>query len=134
MNRKQFLQTLGISAAAVAFIDSIEGCKKPDTTAKTDFTIDLSTTQYASLNSPGGYAYNQGVIIAKTSTGDFIAVAQACTHQGTSIQYNLSQNDFVCPLHGAKYNTMGGVTNGPATVSLTKYNTSLNGTMLRVFS
>ncbi|MEI7801858.1 MAG: Rieske 2Fe-2S domain-containing protein [Bacteroidota bacterium] len=134
MNRKQFLQTLGISAAAVAFIESIEGCKKPDTTLKTDFTIDLSSSQYTDLNTAGGYAYSNGIIIAKTSAGDFIAVSQACTHQGCNVQYQLSQNDFACPCHGARFNAQGGVTNGPAMTALTKYNTSLSGTSLRIFS
>ncbi len=134
MDRKQFLQTLGISAAAVVFINSIEGCKKPDLTKKIDFTIDLSSSQYSDLNTAGGYAYLNGVIIAKTSNGDFIAVSQACTHEGCNVEYQLAQNDFVCPCHGAKFNSSGGVMNGPANTALTKYNISLSGTTLRIFA
>ncbi|TSA51807.1 MAG: ubiquinol-cytochrome c reductase iron-sulfur subunit [Sphingobacteriales bacterium] len=134
MDRKHFLQTLGISAAAVVFINSIESCKKPDTTAKVDFTIDLSSSQFTDLNTVGGYAYQNGIIIAKTSNGDFVAVSQACTHQGCNVEYQLAQNDFACPCHGARFDSSGGVVNGPAMTALTKYNTSLSGTTLRIFA
>lgn len=99
-----------------------------------DFTLDLSTSQYSALNNVGGSASANGIIIARLSTTEFVALSRACTHEGTSINYRSSQQDFLCPNHGARFSTSGSVLQGPATKSLKKYNTTLTGTSLRVFS
>ena len=92
--------------------------------------MDTSTGQ---LSANGGFIIKEGVIVARTNTGTFIAVASACTHQGTNIDFNLSINSFVCPNHGSQFDTAGKVKNGPATQELKQFKTELNGAMLRVF-
>jgi cytochrome b6-f complex iron-sulfur subunit len=134
MERKEFLSQIGIGAAAIfipACIGGLSSCKKTETTTKVDFTVETST---GSLATNGGSLISNGVIVARTLTGTFLAVAAACTHQGTNVNYNSSNNNFVCPNHGAKYDSSGNVTLGPATTNLTKYNTTLTGTSLRVYS
>jgi cytochrome b6-f complex iron-sulfur subunit len=136
MDRKEFLATLGIGAAAIACSYCFGGCKSNDNVTgpptNVDFTLDLNNAAYAALKNNGGYIYNAGVIVARTSTGSFVAVSQTCTHQGTTVQFDGSQ--FVCPAHGSIFKTDGSVARGPAGSPLARYNTSLNGNSLRVYS
>ena len=93
--------------------------------------LDVST---GALAANGGYLVHSAVLVARTSSGTFIAVSAACTHQGTSVNYYATTNNFICPNHGAKFSSTGAVTQGPATSNLTQYNTTLTGVSLRVFS
>jgi cytochrome b6-f complex iron-sulfur subunit len=133
MNRKEFLSIVGIGATGVFVTSCLSACNKENNT-NIDFTLDLSSSANSALAANGGYVISQGVIVAKTSAGEYIAVSAACTHQGTNVQFQSSNNRFNCPSHGASFNTNGTVQNGPANSPLTKYNTSLSGNMLRVYS
>ncbi len=59
MNRKEFLSSLGFSAAALALTSCLGGCEKDEnnnTPAPTvDFTFDKTDPQYAALLNLGGY-------------------------------------------------------------------------------
>ncbi len=136
MNRRYFLQLTGMSAGAFVLANCLSSCKKEDNNPaiSVDFTIDLSDSNNAALNVAGGFIYKSGVIVAKTIAGNFIAVASACTHQGTTITYQGNSQQFHCPNHGSNFAESGSVINGPATEALQKFNTSLNGNLLRVFS
>jgi cytochrome b6-f complex iron-sulfur subunit len=121
------------------FASCFSACKKDDgdgkkNTSPVDFTLDLNASSNAALKNNGGYVVTNSVIVARTSSGNYIAVQAACTHQGTTLQYDNSNNRFHCPNHGSNFSTSGAVINGPASSSLTQYNTELNGTSLRVFS
>ena len=137
MDRREFLAFLGIGAATAVCSQCLTGCKKSDAgvTAPTsvDFTLDLTNSAYATLRSVGGYVYNNGVIVAHAPTG-YIAVSSTCTHQGATVQYELGSNSFYCPAHGSRFAAGGAVLNGPASNPLAKYNATLNGNSLRVFS
>jgi len=131
MDRKDFLSTLGFSAASLVLASCIGGCSK-ESAATVDFTIDISQPEYAALNAPGGYIYSNGVIVAKTSSGSIIAVSQACTHEGAAVQFQNSSSRFYCPRHGATFNTTGAVTNGPAQTAVKQYTVTITGTNVRV--
>ena len=133
MNRKEFISLLGIASSGVFMASCLSACKKNET-GSVDFTLDLSNASNVALTSNGGYLINMGVIVAKTNAGEFIAVSSACTHEGVTVQFQSSSNRFHCPSHGANFSTNGSVQNGPANTPLTKYNTSLSGNMLRVYS
>lgn len=138
MNRKEFLSTLGLGAAAVACSYCLNGCKPLDNPASAptnvDFTLDLTASSNAALKTNGGYIYNEGVIVARTGNGIYVALSQTCTHAGGTVQYVSSKNAFYCPNHGSNFATNGNVINGPASSPLTAYHTSLTGTSLRVYS
>lgn len=138
MDRKEFLSQVGFGVAALLVpvcIGGVSSCSKESTTPSTpsnvDFTLDVST---GALAANGGYLVSNGVIVARTTSGSFIAVSAACTHEGTNVYYSSSNNNFICPNHGAKFSTSGSVTQGPASKSLTQYKTTLSGTSLRVYS
>jgi len=144
MKRHEFLSALGISASTVIFAPFLVSCSKssgvaadPTTTNSVDFTLDLSAAANAALTTNGGSLIKNGVIVAKTSTGTFVAVASVCTHQGADIQYDNANTRFICSNqsagHGSKYTTTGAVSSGPAPTALKLFNTTLTGTSLRIF-
>jgi cytochrome b6-f complex iron-sulfur subunit len=139
MTRKEFFASVGFGAAAVLIPSCIGGlvtsCSKDDkgSTAPTNvnFTLDIST---GTLAVNGGHLVYQGVLVARTMSGAFIAVSAGCTHQGTTVNYSSAGNNFICPNHGAVFSSNGAVTQGPASTNLAQYNTALTGNSLRVFS
>lgn len=141
MDRKDFLNSLGISVATLAVINCI-GCKKSadssnsDTSGPTnvDFTLDLSASANSALLTNGGYLISNGVIVARTTTGTYIAVQRSCTHESYNLSYQATNSRFYCPNHGATFSQNGAVTNGPATKSLTTHNTLLTGPSLKIYS
>jgi cytochrome b6-f complex iron-sulfur subunit len=139
MDRKEFLSLVGPAAAGILFASCFSACKKDDddggkNTSPVDFTIDLNASSNAPLKNNGGFVVTNGVIVARTSSGNYIAVQSACTHQGSTLQYDNSNNRFHCSNHGSNFSTSGAVINGPASSALAQYNTEVNGSSLRIFS
>ncbi|MDB5012645.1 MAG: (2Fe-2S)-binding protein [Daejeonella sp.] len=140
MDRKEFLGVMGIGAASVGLL-SCMGCSKnvdspSDTSGPTgiDFTLDLNATGNSSLLNNGGYLTINGVIVAKTFTGSYIAVQRSCTHENYGLTYQANNSRFYCNNHGASFAESGTVKTGPANRPLTVYHTQLTGTTLRVYS
>jgi cytochrome b6-f complex iron-sulfur subunit len=147
MERKEFLSLIGLSSASALAAVCMGSCSKstestttpgqptqPTTPTNANITLDLTQPANASLAAPGGYIYTGGIIVAKTISGSFIAVSQACTHQGTNVQYEGTNQRFYCPGHGATFSDTGAVTNGPATTALKQFKTSLSGNILTITS
>lgn len=146
MERKAFFSSLGFSAGMIFLAPVMTSCSKSETdsatttggttnTAAVDFTLDLSSTTYAALNSNGGSVVKDNIIIARTSAGAFVAVSSVCTHQQYNpISFESAASRFHCPNHGSNFATDGTVINGPALTALKKYNTQLTGTNLRVYA
>jgi cytochrome b6-f complex iron-sulfur subunit len=137
MDRNEFIRLVGIGAGAVVLVNCLQGCKKESAAPAlltVGFTLDLSQPAYSALNTNGGYLITQKVIVARTLTGSYIAVAAACTHQGTNVQYQASSHRFHCPNHGADFSESGSVQSGPATHDLQQMHTSLTNTLLHVTS
>jgi cytochrome b6-f complex iron-sulfur subunit len=115
----------------------LQGCTAQDSgptgPSNVDFTLDLTSASYSGLAAAGGSAVVNGVIVANTPSG-YIAVSAACTHQGTTIQYDRANNRFSCPAHGSLFSTSGAVLRGPAAKALTLYNATLNLSSLHVYS
>lgn len=137
MDRKEFITLVGVAAGGALLVSCFNGCKKDDDDAAdqtVDFTLDLSTPANATLKNNGGFLVTNGVIVARTLNGTYIAVASACTHQGTTVGYVSSSNQFRCPAHGSVFSSTGAVVNGPAGAPLQQFNTILSGNNLRIFS
>ncbi len=144
MERQEFLRLLGVAGLAVCAGCSLESCSGSSdpspsgggSATSVDFTLDLTQAVNAPLLTDGGFVYKSGVIVVclSASASAFTAVSQTCTHQGTTIGFDASAGNFLCPNHSSRFSTVGVVVNGPASVSLKKYNTVLTGSILRVFS
>ena len=84
-----------------------------------NLAIDLG--QFPTLAQVGGVARvdsGTGVPVgaARIASTQFVAYALVCTHQGSTV--NLVGGGWVCPNHGARYDSRGNVTLGPATLPL----------------
>ena len=130
ITRKEFIEQVGIGSAFLLIAACAGSCKKSANTTSVDFTVDVSS---GALATNGGSLIQNGVIVARTNTGTYIAVSATCTHQGGTLGFSNS-NTFVCPLHGATFNSSGGVISGRTSTALQKYNTTLTGTSLRVYT
>lgn len=146
MPRHEFFRLVGTGFGAILLTQCVTGCAKAADTEVTaaptavDFTLKLSDNVNANLNAKGGYVYANGVVVAQTKDGEFIAVARKCTHDNgafnTDVVFQQANNRFYCPNHGSGFDTTGKALNGPAEKSLTQYKISQDkaaGT-IRVFS
>ncbi len=132
MQRKKFIKDLGISALGLVILADLSACRKEKPPEDVDFTIDLDADAFKALKSDGGFVYKDRIIIARVDSSEYIALSEACTHTGCSVEFDGSE--FPCPCHGSRFNAAGEVLSGPARKALQLYNTSLNGNELRVFS
>lgn len=127
MDRKDFLSSIGLSAAALLVGGCLGGCEKENdqtTASSVDFTIDLSQTKYAALLNNGGSMLENGVIIAKNNVGELVAFSQYCTHEGVTVNYITDSTPyyFRCPRHGATFEQQGsGSHTSPASSGLRQY-------------
>jgi cytochrome b6-f complex iron-sulfur subunit len=151
MERKDFIEQVGLSAASILIFGCMQSCSKSDSAApttpptnnnkptnKVDFTINITNNPYTKLNTAGGFYVDRtnNIIIARTLTNDFIAVSSLCTHQQVTLEFQASNNRFICPSppgHGSSFSTTGAVINDPATSALKPYKTELSGSSLRIF-
>jgi cytochrome b6-f complex iron-sulfur subunit len=157
MERKDFIEQVGLSAASILIFGCMQSCSKsdnaapttpptnnnnPPTTNKIDFTINITTNPYTSLNTAGGFYVERtnNIIIARTLTPinpnePFIAVSSLCTHQQVTIDFQANNNRFFCSGHNSAFSTTGAVLDPqqPAKVALKQYKTALTGNSLRVF-
>jgi len=152
MERKDFIEKVGLSAASILVFGCMQSCSKSDSPApanptgttnpnpanKVDFTINITNNPYTSLNTAGGFYVDKttNIIIARTPTDDFLAVSSLCTHQQVTLEYQPSNNRFVCPNppgHGSLFSSTGAVVNGPAASVLKQYKAILTGNSLRVY-
>lgn len=133
MNRKEFLETLGLGAAFALTSTCLGGCTKDEAPVpkEVDFTIDVST--YANLSTPGGYIIEDDIVIARNLKGEYVAATVLCSHEPNK---NIIYKDggWNCTVHGAKYSESGEGLNAVGANGLTVYKTSLDGNNLRVFS
>jgi cytochrome b6-f complex iron-sulfur subunit len=148
MERKDFIEQVGLSAASILIFGCMQGCSKSDspaaptpppsnnnTTKAIDFTINITLNPYSSLNTAGGFYVDKtnNIIIARTLTNEFLAVSALCTHQQVLLDFQANNNRFYCSGHGSTFSTTGAVLNGPAATSLKQYKTTLAGNNLRIF-
>jgi cytochrome b6-f complex iron-sulfur subunit len=96
-----------------------------------NITIDLTNNSYSALNTAGGSVIVQDIIIAN-SGGNFLALSSVCTHQGCTVGFNPTANNFPCPCHGSLFSANGSVINGPASSPLKSYTVNKTGNILTI--
>lgn len=152
MKRGQFLRELGLSSSALmAFYcmgTTLTACStgsddptpggtntgsttsgltgNADTSKGTiSFTLDLNNNNYSTLKTAGKFVIVESLIVANVK-GTMVALSKVCTHQGTTVEFRSTQNDFYCSNHGSEFSTTGAVEMGPATSPLKLYKTQLS--------
>jgi cytochrome b6-f complex iron-sulfur subunit len=136
MERRHFLESIGIGAAFVLTATCLQSCSK-DTTppANVDFTLNLDEAGNSALKSNGGYIVSNGIVVAKDKGGNFVAASNTCSHAGyKEVKFDNVKNEFLCTRHGARFTTVGVGLNDEGSKGLAVYKTALTGSSLRVFS
>ncbi len=137
MDRKDFLKNcLGLCALSMVPVGLLDSCTKTSTApTNVNFTLDISSSANAALNTVGGYLVSNGVIVIRYNATTFEAYSAACTHEGQQVVYQPGSSQIYCSRHGATYNpTSGAVTGGPAPSALTKYTVTQSGNILTIKS
>ncbi|WP_289063246.1 Rieske 2Fe-2S domain-containing protein [uncultured Zobellia sp.] len=152
MERKQFLKTLGASAAFALAFPCLHGCSSDsgdDGEAEgntpipvgIDFTLDLDAPENAKLASNGGFVLKNLVVVAKNFEGEFVAASQVCSHEGfAQVRFapQLEGGIFYCDVHspGSRFDQKGNPLNqvdSKEPKALKIFKTELTDNMLRVF-
>jgi cytochrome b6-f complex iron-sulfur subunit len=130
MTRRNFFSLAGAGVMTTAFLSFLESCSKDPITLE-NFMLDLDTPAYSSLKTAGNHVYKGNVIIAHTSSDEYVALSKICTHQGCTIEFDGS-SQFPCPCHGSIFSSTGAAVHGPATSAVHKYTTALTANLLKV--
>lgn len=146
MERKEFLRSLGAGAAFAITFPCLGSCSKDNgdegnivtPPTNVDFTIDLEAPEASNLANNGGFILKNLVVVVKNLQGVFVAATQICSHQQYDQVRFVNQDGgiFYCDVHGSKFSQDGTPLNPGADKAqnpLKIYNTSLEGSILRVF-
>jgi len=141
MTRRDLIQKVLIGGTTLFVLPSaLSSCSKDEKEENDDdggsgggssLKLDMNNPTYAGLKTAGGSVIVQSIIVAYTGTS-YVAIDSICTHQGCTIGYSLSDNNFPCPCHGSVYSLTGSVVNGPTTVALKSYPVSKSGDILTI--
>ena len=136
MDRKEFLSTLGAGAAFALTVGCLGGCNKseePPAPVDVNLTIDLTDSQNAELLKDGGYIIRDKVVIAKNTTGEYVAATQLCSHENL-YEVIFKGDEWFCTAHSARFSLAGEGLNSNGSKGLTIYKTALDGDILQVSS
>jgi nitrite reductase/ring-hydroxylating ferredoxin subunit len=133
MQRREFLEKLGIGAAFAITTSCFQSCTKDPEVTAVDFTVDLSVE--TKLLTKGNYIIKNGVVVALGNDGVYYACTVICTHEDLKkMTYNKATNEFFCTEHKARFDLKGTGLNKEGEKGIAVYQTALTGTSLRVFS
>lgn len=139
MDRIEFLRKVAAGGSLLLIAPTfMTSCSKDDDMTdpgdgnSNDITIDLTDSAFDDLDTVGGYAYSGALIIFRTGTDKYMALARKCTHQGCDVTYSHANGNVPCPCHGSVFTTSGAVTNGPALSNLKSYSVVKNGDTLTI--
>jgi Rieske Fe-S protein len=77
-------------------------------------------------------ASGNNILVLQTAQGSFRALTAVCTHEQNIVTGFENNSTFVCPAHGSRYNTSGGVVQGPATRALREFPTQFTNNVLTI--
>ncbi len=106
-------------------------------------TINVNDPAYISMSVPGGWTYinggSRGIIIYRVSTNEFKAYDRHCTYDSSNscalVSVDVSNITALDDCCGSKFLlTDGSVTKAPASLPLKQYQTSFDGSVLRIFN
>lgn len=108
-----------------------------------DVQINVNLPAYNDLTAPGGWAYitggSMGLLVYRASIDEFVAMDRHCPYQPQNLCHvTVEDNDVLARdttcCHSSFLVSTGGVVDGPAAIGLTRYHTSFNGTILRIYN
>jgi nitrite reductase/ring-hydroxylating ferredoxin subunit len=108
-----------------------------------DISINVNNPSYADIAVPGGWVYlsggSMGLIVYRSGPDDFVAMDRHCPYRTAELcrvfvdDSEIIAADTACC--GSRFLvTDGSVVEGPAALGLQRYNTTFNGTTLRIYN
>jgi nitrite reductase/ring-hydroxylating ferredoxin subunit len=98
-------------------------------------TVVIQVDSASPLATVGGAAQvrsSGGVfLVSRTAQDSFTALTAMCTHEACTIT-GFDSSAYICPCHGSRFNTRGGVLNGPATTALRTFATQFSNNVLTI--
>ncbi|MHA4740709.1 Rieske 2Fe-2S domain-containing protein [Dyadobacter sp. MSC1_007] len=135
INRHDFLRQLGFAGstlAAVCFAGRLQSCTNDRVSpVPTNLTLDLTDQANAALKTNGGYVIKDGVVIARSNTGAYIAATLTCSHEEKN-EITYQTDHFYCTAHGAKYDNARKGLNSEGKKGIRVYTTSLTDNILTI--
>lgn len=108
-----------------------------------DISINVNNPAYSDLAVPGGWIYlsggSLGLIVYRSGPDSFVAMDRHCPYQPADLcrvfvdESEITAQDTAC-CHSSFLITDGSAVQGPAALNLQRYNTSFNGTTLRIYN
>ncbi|MEO8067396.1 MAG: hypothetical protein ABI599_06855 [Flavobacteriales bacterium] len=141
--RPPVLVLIGLSAAILF----IAGCKKEQRSGvpytQVDIQFNVNNPAYVDLQVPSGWIYitggSRGIIVYRKTMDEFVAMDRHCPYRpedGCQVFVDDTQvtvRDTIC-CGSAFLIVDGSVTGQPAATGLQQYNTTFNGTTLRIYN
>lgn len=128
-------------------LTAITACKKEERGGVpytlVDIQFNVNNPAYVDIQVPGGWVYisggSRGIIVYRKSMDEFVALDRHCTYQPENVcqvhvdDTQVMARDTVCC--GSRFLIIdGSVTQGPAGIALKSYNTTFNGSILRIYN
>jgi cytochrome b6-f complex iron-sulfur subunit len=134
MDRRQFLEKVGIGAAFALTTSCLQSCSKTDI-GPVDFTLNLDDAANTALKTNGNYLISNDVVVVKGTDGNYYAATVICSHEEKKqVAYDKANNRYKCSAHDAQFDLQGKGLNGNGSKGLTVFKTTLTGSSLRVYS
>lgn len=136
MNRRTFMTWVGVGGLASSLPVALAACSptnKTESSPNIEFqpvgsVEELDKSSQLLKKSPVG-----SVLVVRTAaTNELSAVNPTCTHAGCVVQWQGTQEKFVCPCHGSEFGTDGKVLKGPAKNPLKTYQAKIEGNSVLV--
>lgn len=134
-------------ALLCATLLALPGCKRDRVggvpIVPVDISINVNNPGYADIAVPGGWLYltggSLGLIVYRRSATEFAAMDRHCPYRPEDLcRVNVDESEVIARdstcCGSAFLITDGSVTQGPAALNLQRYNTSFNGTILRIYN
>lgn len=127
---------------------ALPGCRKSTPGGvpyvEVDISINVNNPSYADIQVPGGWLYltggSMGLIVYRSSPDAFFAMDRHCPYQPENLcrvfvdSSEVMARDSLCCRSAFVLANGGQVNVGPAAIDLKRYNTSFNGTTLRIYN
>lgn len=129
MERRQFLNWVGVGALAAYLPVAIAACSEESNaekaTPKADAEGFVTIGTVAQLNEKGSILNDELEVIAlrNPETKEIVALNPVCPHKGCNVKWKAEENILECPCHDSKFALDGKVERGPAKKGLEVYET-----------
>ena len=111
-------------------VESVEPTQPTETTEQASSSVVIAQVSALVAGEGFNFTANDGTdaILFKTKDEKVYALSRICTHEGCSVNFDLSQNKLICPCHGAEYESgEGKVLSGPTQRAWKKSNVKIEG-------